>query len=67
MPHLPSSILRASRSPRQKVCRVASVVLPGTVSAHLTRILTLYFNRRFFAQRGERRAKPNVNTFKEVL
>jgi hypothetical protein len=29
--------------------------------------VTLYFNRRFFAQRGERRAEPNVNTFKEAL
>jgi phosphatidylglycerophosphate synthase len=39
----------------------------ATVGAHLTWILTLYFNRRFFAQRGERRAEPNVNTFKEAL
>jgi phosphatidylglycerophosphate synthase len=39
----------------------------ATVGAHLTWILTLYFNRRFFAQRGERRARPNVNTFKEAL
>src|SRR5580658_8322019 len=39
----------------------------ATLGAHLTWILTLYFNRRFFAQPGERRAKPNVNTFKEAL
>src|SRR5579864_7425397 len=39
----------------------------ATVGAHLTWILTLCFNRRFFAQRGERRAEPNVNTFKEAL
>jgi phosphatidylglycerophosphate synthase len=39
----------------------------ATVGAHLTWILTLYFNRRFFAQPGERRAKPKVNTFKEAL
>jgi len=39
----------------------------ATVGAHLTWILTLYFNRRFFAHRGERRAEPNVNTFKEAL
>jgi phosphatidylglycerophosphate synthase len=39
----------------------------ATVGAHLTWILTLYFNHRFFAQPGERRAKPNVNTFKEAL
>jgi hypothetical protein len=39
----------------------------ATAGAHLTWIVTLYFNRRFFAQRAERRAKPNVNTFKEAL
>ena len=39
----------------------------ATVGAHLTWILILYFNRRFFAQRGERRAEPNVNTLKEAL
>jgi phosphatidylglycerophosphate synthase len=39
----------------------------ATVGAHLTWILTLYFDRRFFAQRGERRAKPNVDKFKEAL
>jgi len=39
----------------------------ATVGAHLTWILILYFNRRFFAQRGERRAKRNVNKFKEAL
>ncbi len=41
--------------------------LLATVGAHLTWIVTLYFNHRFFAQRGESRAKPNVNTFKEAL
>jgi hypothetical protein len=39
----------------------------ATVGAHLTWIPTLYLNRRFFAQPGERRAKPDVNTFKEAL
>jgi len=38
----------------------------ATLGAHLTWIVTLYFNHRFFAQREERRAKPNVNTFKEA-
>jgi phosphatidylglycerophosphate synthase len=38
----------------------------ATLGAHLTWILTLYFNRRFFAQPAERGAKPNINTFKEV-
>jgi phosphatidylglycerophosphate synthase len=39
----------------------------ATVGAHLTWIVTLYFNHRFFAQRGKSRAKPNVNTLKEAL
>lgn len=39
----------------------------ATVGAHLTWILTLYFNHRFFTQPGERRAEPNVSTFKEAL
>jgi phosphatidylglycerophosphate synthase len=38
----------------------------ATVGAHLTWIVILYFNRRFFAQPAERGAKPNVNTIKEV-
>jgi phosphatidylglycerophosphate synthase len=39
----------------------------ATLGAHLTWILILYFNRRFFAQRGESTTKPNVNTLKEAL
>ena len=39
----------------------------ATIGAHLTWIGTLYFNRRFFAQRAERRAQPKVNKFKEAL
>jgi phosphatidylglycerophosphate synthase len=39
----------------------------ATVGAHLTWIGTLYFNRRFFAQRAEHRAQPKVNKFKEAL
>ena len=39
----------------------------ATVGAHLTWIVTLYFNRRFFAQRAEHRAQPKVNKFKEAL
>jgi phosphatidylglycerophosphate synthase len=39
----------------------------ATLGAHLTWILTLYFNRRFFAQRGEHGAEPNVKTLKEAL
>jgi phosphatidylglycerophosphate synthase len=39
----------------------------ATLGAHLTWILTLYFNRRFFAQPVERGAKPDVSTIKEVV
>ena len=39
----------------------------ATIGAHLTWIGTLYFNRRFFAQRAEHRAQPKVNKFKEAL
>jgi phosphatidylglycerophosphate synthase len=39
----------------------------ATLGAHLTWILTLYFNRRFFAQSGYPRATPTVNTIKETL
>jgi phosphatidylglycerophosphate synthase len=38
----------------------------ATVGAHLTWIVILYFNRRFFAQPAEGGAKSNVNTFKEA-
>ena len=38
----------------------------ATLGAHLTWILTLYFNRRFFAHGEERTAKPNVNNLKEA-
>lgn len=43
------------------------VFLLATLGAHLTWILTLYFNRRFFAQSGYTRARPTVNTIKEML
>jgi phosphatidylglycerophosphate synthase len=39
----------------------------ATLGAHLTWILTLYFNRRFFAQPAERGAKPDGSTIKEVV
>jgi hypothetical protein len=39
----------------------------ATVGAHLTWIVTLYFNHRFFAQPGESKAKPKVNTLKEAV
>ena len=39
----------------------------ATLGAHLTWILTLYFNRRFFAQSFYTRATPTVNTIKETL
>jgi hypothetical protein len=39
----------------------------ATLGAHLTWILTLYFNRRFFAQSLYMGAKPTVNTIKETL
>ncbi|HWC19980.1 MAG TPA: CDP-alcohol phosphatidyltransferase family protein [Terriglobales bacterium] len=38
----------------------------ATVGAHLTWILTLYFNRRFF-MRSRADVKPTVSTFKEAL
>jgi len=38
----------------------------ATLGAHLTWILTLYFNRRFF-MRSRTDVKPTVNTFKEAL
>ena len=39
----------------------------ATFGAHLTWILTLYFNRRFFAQSFYTRATPTVTTIKETL
>jgi len=39
----------------------------ATVGAHLTWIVTLYFNHRFFAQPGESKAKPKANTLKEAV
>jgi len=39
----------------------------ATVGAHLTWILILYFNRRFYAQPAEAGAQPKVNTFKEAV
>ena len=41
--------------------------LLATVGAHLTWIVILYFNRRFFAQPAEGGAQPKANTFKEAL
>jgi phosphatidylglycerophosphate synthase len=40
--------------------------LLATFGAHLTWILTLYFNRRFFSQPVQSKTKCNVNTFKEA-
>src|SRR5246127_1258707 len=42
------------------------VFLLATVAAHLTWILTLYFNRRFFT-RSRTDVKPTVSKFKEAL
>jgi len=39
----------------------------ATLGAHLTWILTLYFNRRFFAQSFYTRATPTTNPIKEIL
>jgi phosphatidylglycerophosphate synthase len=39
----------------------------ATLGAHLTWILTLYFNRRFFAQSFYTRATPTATTIKETL
>jgi len=41
--------------------------LLATIGAHLTWILTLYFNRRFFAQSFSMGTKPAANTIKETL
>lgn len=40
--------------------------LLATFGAHLTWIMTLYFNRRFFSQPVQSKTKPNVNTLKEA-
>jgi len=42
------------------------IFLLATLGAHLTWILTLYFNRRFF-MRSQTDVKPNVSKFKEAL
>jgi phosphatidylglycerophosphate synthase len=39
----------------------------ATLGAHLTWILTLYFNHRLFSQPVQSGAKPNGNTLKEAL
>jgi len=39
----------------------------ATLGAHLTWILTLYFNRRFFARPFHTGATPTVNMIKETL
>jgi phosphatidylglycerophosphate synthase len=42
------------------------IFLLATLGSHLTWILTLYFNRRFF-MRSQTDVKPNVSKFKEAL
>jgi phosphatidylglycerophosphate synthase len=39
----------------------------ATLGAHLTWILTLYFNRRFFRHSSRSELKPTANKFKEAL
>jgi hypothetical protein len=43
------------------------IFLLATLGAHLTWILTLYFNRRFFGQSFYTRATSTVTTIKETL
>ncbi len=43
------------------------VFLLATLGAHLTWILTLYFNHRFFQHSSGSELKPTVNKFKEAL
>ena len=43
------------------------VFVLATLGAHLTWILTLYFNRRFFSQSSRSEAKPSISTLKEAL
>jgi len=43
------------------------VFVLATLAAHLTWILTLYFNRRFFSHSSRSVMKPTANKFKEAL
>src|SRR5215470_16375677 len=43
------------------------VFVLATVGAHLTWILTLYFNRRFFSSSSRSEAKPTLSRLKEAL
>ena len=43
------------------------VFVLATVGAHLTWILTLYFNRRFFSHSSRSEVKPTLSTLKEAL
>jgi phosphatidylglycerophosphate synthase len=43
------------------------VFLLATLGAHLTWILTLYFNRRFFPHSSRSEVKPTASTLKEAL
>jgi phosphatidylglycerophosphate synthase len=43
------------------------VFLLATIGAHLTWILTLYFNRRFFSHSSRSEVKPTASTLKEAL
>jgi len=43
------------------------VFVLATLGAHLTWILTLYFNRRFFSHSSRSVMKPTANKFKEAL
>ena len=43
------------------------VFLLATLGAHLTWIMTLYFNRRFFPQSSRSEVKPTVSKLKEAL
>jgi phosphatidylglycerophosphate synthase len=45
---------------------VPVLFLLATFGAHLTWILTLYFNRRFFSQPLQSKTERNVNTLKEA-
>ena len=45
---------------------VPVLFLLATFGAHLTWILTLYFNRRFFSQPVQSKTERNVNTLKEA-
>ena len=43
------------------------IFILATIGAHLTWILTVYFNRRFFAQSFREGATPTINTIKETV